>query len=756
MSADVSTLPTVPDPVPALERTELRIGGMTCGACAGRVERKLNKVDGVSASVNYATEIATIDAPSALTTADLQAVVDAAGYSAEPRADESDDLVATAESAHTRDLWKRLAVALVLFIPLSDLSIMFATVPSTRFAHWQWLLVVLAAPVVLYSAWPLHAAALRNARHGTSTMDTLVSTGILVASGFSVYAMFFRSLPIPDGAGVLAAIRASGEIYLDTAAGITVFVLAGRYFEAKAKRRAFGALRSLAALTARDATVLTRAGGELRIPVRELKVGQQVLVRPGETIPTDATVRRGQGAVDRSAMTGEPLPVEVEAGGEVTGGTLLTSGHLVAEVTAVGGDTQLAGMVRLVEAAQADKASVQRLADRVSAVFVPVVFAIALGTAAVWTLLGGSVDDSLSAGLGVLVIACPCALGLATPTALMVASGRGAQLGIFLKGHQALEATRHVDTVVLDKTGTVTTGQMAVAELVVEGIEQQQLLGLVGGLEHASEHAVGRALTATARAQLTELGEVSDFEALVGLGAVGTVAGRHVLVGRPALFAERGLTVPAGLASHVDAQEAHGRTVVLAAVDGVVCAVAALADTVKPTAAAAVTRLHALGLHTVLLTGDNRAAAEQVAAEVGITDVVAGVLPGGKVTEIQRLQAAGARVAMVGDGINDGPALATADLGLAIGTGTDVAIGAADVILVRDDLGSVPDAVELARATLRTIRGNIGWAFGYNVAAIPIAALGFLDPLLAGAAMAFSSLFVVSNSLRLRRFRPDA
>ncbi|MEO6880506.1 MAG: heavy metal translocating P-type ATPase [Mycobacteriaceae bacterium] len=754
MTAEVSTAPSAS--APALERVELRIGGMTCGACAGRVERKLNKVDGVSASVNYATEIATIDAPRTLTVADLQAVVDGAGYSALPRADDSDEVAASADGAHTRDLWRRLAVALVLFIPLSDLSIMFATVPSTRFAHWQWLLVVLAAPVVVYSAWPLHAAALRNARHGTSTMDTLVSTGIIVASGFSVYAMFFRSLPIPDGAGVLEAIRASGEIYLDTAAGITVFVLAGRYFEAKAKRRAFGALRSLAALTARDATVLTRAGGELRIPVRELKVGQQVLVRPGETIPTDATVRRGQGAVDRSAMTGEPLPVEVEVGGDVTGGTLLTSGHLVAEVTAVGGDTQLAGMVRLVEAAQADKASVQRLADRVSAVFVPVVFAIALTTAVVWTLVGGSVDSSLSAGLGVLVIACPCALGLATPTALMVASGRGAQLGIFLKGHQALEATRHVDTVVLDKTGTVTTGQMAVAELVVAGVETEELLALVGGLENASEHAVGRALTAAARAQLAVLPEVTDFEALVGLGAVGTVAGRHVLVGRPALFADRGLTVPAELAAHVVAQEARGRTVVLVAVDSVVCAVAALADTVKPTAAAAVARLHALGLRTMLLTGDNRAAAEQVAAQVGITDVVAGVLPGGKVTEIAKLKAAGLRVAMVGDGINDGPALATADLGLAIGTGTDVAIGAADIILVRDDLGSVPDAVELARATLRTIRGNIAWAFGYNVAAIPVAALGFLDPLLAGAAMAFSSLFVVSNSLRLRRFRPGA
>ncbi|WP_433658356.1 heavy metal translocating P-type ATPase [Nocardia sp. CA-128927] len=736
-------------------RISLAVTGMSCAACSTRVERKLNKIDGITASVNYATGIATIDAVGEITAEQLCAEVDATGFGASPITDRTEPISSAPEDAQVNDLLRRLVVALMAFFPLADLSVMFATIPSTRITGWQLILTVLALPVVVWSAAPFHRKAFANAKVGAASMDTLVSVGVLTATLWSLDTMFLhpnRSGPAPDG--VWAAIWASDAIYLEVAAGVTAFVLAGRYFEAKAKRSAGSALRALAALGAREVTVLTRDGREMRVPIGELVEGQRFVVRPGETIATDGLVVSGESSVDASAMTGESIPVDVDTGMAVIGGTTALTGRLIVEAAAVGADTKLSGMIRLVEQAQTGKARMQRIADRVASVFVPFVFLVTAVTFVVWLATGSGADRAAAAALAVLVVACPCALGLAIPTALMVASGRGAQLGIFIKGHQALEATRDVDTVVLDKTGTVTNGAMSVVAVIEhEPFSAAEVLRLAGAVEAASEHAVAAAITRHARETVDELPSVESFEALPGLGARGLVAGRRVLVGRSRLFDDQGIGIPQDLNRAVRQQERSGRTVVLVAVDGAVVAVIAVADTVKETAAAAITRLHRLGLRVMMFTGDNAYAAQSVADEIGIDDVVAELLPEGKVDLIARMQEQGRRVVMVGDGINDGAALATADLGMAIGAGTDVAIAAADVILVREDLGAVADAIELAHATLRTIKGNLVWAFGYNVIAIPIAALGFLNPLIAGAAMAFSSFFVVSNSLRLRRVR---
>ncbi|HET7739384.1 MAG TPA: heavy metal translocating P-type ATPase [Mycobacterium sp.] len=729
-------------------RIQLQIEGMSCGSCAARVENTLNKLEGVHASVNFATRVATVDAPAEVTSAELSEVVTAAGYPAQPRAEVavSDD---DPDARYARSLLRRLAVAAVLFIPLADLSVMFAVVPDTRFAGWQWALTALAAPIVTWAAWPFHKAALRNARRGAATMETLISIGVTAATAWSLYTVFFGANP-QHRDGVVNALLASDSIYLEVAAGVTVFILAGRYFEARAKSKAGGALRALAALSAKSVTVLLANGVEMEIPAAELKEGQRFIVRPGQSIAADGLVVVGAAAIDMSAMTGESKPVDVAEGGSVIGGTVVLDGRLIIEAAAVGADTHFAGMVRLVEEAQAQKAAAQRLADRISGVFVPSVLALAVLTAIGWLLLTGDVDRAVAAALAVVVIACPCALGLATPTAMMVASGRGAQLGIFLKGHQALEAIRNVDTVIFDKTGTLTTGRATVTAVIPSaGWDRSAVLDLATAVESGSEHVIAQAIVATPNE--AKCSPVTDFHAEAGNGVTGLVDGIPVAVGRPAWVA-RGRVVPADLAVARKAGESRGETVVFVAAGDVVCGVVAIADAVKDSAAAAVAALHRAGLRTMLVTGDNAQTAKVIAAEVGIDEVIADVLPEGKVEAIDALRAQGRVVAMVGDGINDGPALARADLGLAIGRGTDVAIGAADIILVRDDLDTVPMALGLAKATIRTIRMNMFWAFGYNVAAIPIAMAGLLNPLIAGAAMAMSSFLVVSNSLRLKKF----
>lgn len=740
------TTATVPDEA-VTRRFALDVTGMSCGACAARVENKLNKVDGVRASVNFATRVATVEATPEVGVEQLCAVIERAGYQAAPRTERSTTDV-DPDADHARSLLRRLAIAAVLFIPLADLSVMFAVVPDTRFTGWQWVLTALAAPIVTWAAWPFHRAALRNARHGTSTMETLISIGVTAATVWSMYTIFFDHQTY-HAAGVWQALLGSDAIYLEVAAGVTVFVLAGRYFEARARSRAGGALRALAALGAKSVTVLLPDGGEFVLPADELKEGQRFVVRPGEAIAADGLVVSGAAAVDVSAMTGESKPVQTQEGSSVVGGTVVLDGRLIVEAAAVGPDTKFAGMVRLVEQAQAQKADAQRLADRIASVFVPCVLMIAAATAIGWLLADGDVNRAVSAALAVLVIACPCALGLATPTAMMVASGRGAQLGIFLKGHRALEAIRAVDTVVFDKTGTLTTGQPQVVSVVAEGEDDDEILGLAAAVESASEHPVAHAIVSACAGR--EIAEVQDFQAFAGHGVAGSVNGVAVVVGRPA-WVTRERVVPANLAAARKLGESQGQTVVFVAFGDAVRGAICVADAVKESAAGAIAHLHAEGMKTMLLTGDNAATAAAIGAQVGIDDVVAEVLPEDKVGAIDKLREQGRVVAMVGDGINDGPALACADLGLAIGRGTDVAIGAADIILVRDNLDSVPQALGLARATMRTIRVNMIWAFGYNIAAIPIAAAGLLNPLIAGAAMAVSSFLVVSNSLRLRNY----
>jgi cation-transporting P-type ATPase A/B/Cu+-exporting ATPase len=736
---------------------ELLVHGMTCAACAARVEGRLNAIENVSATVNIATEKATVTAPSSVPVRLLVEEIERAGYGAEVASARDEPAEAggeTADAARVSYLRRRLIVALIFFVPLSDLSVLLSLFPAYRFPGWQWVLVVLAVPVAGWAAWPFHRAALKNARHGSSSMDTLVSLGIIAACGWSVYAMF-----VLDGGTVHRSawdelIHASGGgIYLEVAASVTTFLLAGRWYEARARRSAGDAMRELAGAGAKDACVLDDDGTERQVPVAALRPGDRFVVRPGETIAADGAVLFGQSAVDRSMMTGESVPVDVGEGDSVTAGTVAVSGRLIVRAAKVGRDTQLAHLIALVEEAQTQKAAIQRLADRISRVFVPAILVLAAVTLVGWLMAGSTSQQAFSAALAVLIIACPCALGLATPAALVVASGRGAQLGIFIKGYQALESSRSVDTVVLDKTGTVTTGVMAVTGMAqAAGTSRAGLLRHAGAVEQASEHAIAAAISATACRELGSVPHADGFTALPGLGARGVVDGHDAIVGREKLLRDYGLVIPAELAADCAAWERAGRTVVLAGWDGQARGAVAVADTVKPSAAAAVRALRGLGLRTILLTGDNQATAGAVAAEAGIGEVIAGALPGDKVAVISDLQAQGRSVAMVGDGVNDGPALAAADLGLAIGSGTDVAICAADMILLRDDLSAVPEAIKLARATLATIRRNLAWAFGYNIAAIPLAAAGFLNPLIAGAAMAASSVFVVGNSVRLRRF----
>jgi P-type Cu+ transporter len=745
------------------QEVSLSVQGMTCASCAARVEQKLNAIANVSATVNLATERATVRAPASIPAERLVEAVEQAGYSAEvlghgPGGDGPAAARGGADAARVTYLRSRLIVALVFFIPLSDLSVLLSLFPSYRFPGWQWVLVTLAAPVVIWAAWPFHQTALRHARHGSVSMDTLVSLGITAACGWSAYAMFVLDRGQARlSAGYLLLHASGGGIYLEVAASVTTFLLAGRLYEARARRDAGDAMRELAAAGAQDACVLAADGTERQVPVAELAAGQRFVARPGERIAADGEVEFGQSAVDRSMMTGESVPIDVAAGDAVTAGTVVMTGRLVVRAVKVGSDTQLAHLVALVEQAQSQKAAIQRLADRICGVFVPAVLVASGLTLAGWLLAGSTAEHAFSAALAVLIIACPCALGLATPAALMVACGRGAQLGIFIKRYEALESSRAVDTVVLDKTGTVSTGMMAVTGILpAAGVSREDLLRQAGAVEQASEHPVAAAISAAAATELGLLPQATSFVAMPGLGARGSVDGHEVVVGREGLFGQLRMTVPAAVADQCQRWEQAGGTTVLAGWDGQVRGAIAVADEVKPSAAAAVTGLRRLNLRTMLLTGDSLLTAQAVAAETGTDEMIAGALPGQKVAVIRDLQAQGHRVAMVGDGVNDGPALAAADLGLALGTGTDVAISAADLILLRDDLGAVPDAIALARATLATIRGNLAWAFGYNIVAIPLAAAGFLNPLIAGAAMALSSAFVVANSVRLRRFGSPA
>ncbi|MEU8659555.1 heavy metal translocating P-type ATPase [Actinoplanes philippinensis] len=743
--ASTRPLPTAPHQV------ELSIGGMTCASCASRIEKKLNRMDGVTASVNYATEKAFVTYDDAVTPEALIATVEKTGYTAVlPPPPAADDPAAPAEPAdELRALRNRLFTAIALSVPV----IVLAMVPAWQFTYWQWASLTLAAPVVVHGGLPFHRAAWINLRHGAATMDTLVSLGTLAAFGWSLWALFLGTAGEPGMTHPftldIGRTDGSGAIYLEAAAGVTTFLLAGRYFEARSKKRAGAALRALMEMGAKDVTVL-RGTTEFRIPVAQLSEGDRFVVRPGEKIATDGVIEDGASAVDTSMLTGESVPVEVGPGDTVAGATVNAGGRLIVRATRVGAGTQLAQMARLVEQAQTGKAAAQRLADRISGVFVPIVIALAVATLGWWIGAGHGLTAAFTAAVAVLIIACPCALGLATPTALLVGTGRGAQLGILIKGPEALESTRRVDTIVLDKTGTVTTGRMTlVTTVAADGEDPAEVLRLTAAVEAASEHPIAQAIAA---AHDGVLPAVTDFRNREGLGVSGAVDGHDLLVGRPRLLRENGYPLTAGLEEALRAAQESGQTAVVTGWDGRARGVLAVADAVKPTSRAAVSALRGLGLTPVLLTGDNETVARAVAADVGIDEVIADVLPAGKVDVVKRLQSEGRVVAMAGDGVNDAAALAQADLGLAMGTGTDVAIEASDLTLVRGDLRVAADAIRLSRRTLRIIKSNLFWAFAYNVAALPLAMAGLLNPMIAGAAMAFSSVFVVGNSLRLRRF----
>ena len=752
---------TPPPQFPLGAEIELEIGGMTCASCANRVERKLNKLDGVTAAVNYATEKARISVPEGYDPQDLVTVVEQTGYTAALHATpQADTEPAGGQEAQDQEdpeltsLRHRLIGAVLLSVPV----IVISMIPALQFTYWQWAVLTLTAPVVVWAAWPFHRATLINLRHGAATMDTLITVGTVAAFLWSLYALFLGTAGKPgmthEFSLAIGPSDGAANIYLEVAAGVTMFLLLGRYFEKRSKRQAGAALRALMDMGAKDVAVV-RNGAEVRIPAAELTVGEEFVVRPGEKIATDGVVVSGSSAVDASMLTGESVPVEVGEGDAVTGATVNAGGRLLVRATRVGSDTQLAQMAKLVEDAQSGKAEIQRLADRISGIFVPVVIAFAAIVLGAWIGAGFPIEAAFTAAVAVLIIACPCALGLATPTALLVGTGRGAQLGILIKGPEVLESTRRIDTVVLDKTGTVTTGRMTLAEPIpVDGVDAAELLRLAGAVENASEHPIAQAIATGAAEQIGALPAVEQFENLEGRGVRGTVEGRSVLVGRASLQEDQGL--PAQLAEAKERAESRGQTAVVVFWDGRAHGVLVVSDSVKPTSAEAVSQLKGLGLTPLLLTGDNRAAAEQIAAEVGIDEVIAEVMPQDKIDVVSRLQGEGKVVAMVGDGVNDAAALAQADLGLAMGTGTDVAIEASDLTLVRGDLRSAADAIRLSRRTLGTIKGNLFWAFAYNIAAIPLAALGLLNPMLAGAAMAFSSVFVVGNSLRLRSFRSRA
>ncbi|WP_129657953.1 heavy metal translocating P-type ATPase [Rothia halotolerans] len=737
---------------------ELEIGGMTCASCANRIEKKLNKLDGVQATVNYATEKAKVTAPEAYDPQLLIAEVEKAGYAAalpQPRRTEAEETSAGGpEDADPEltSLRQRLIGSIVLTVPV----IAMAMIPALQFTYWQWLSLTLAAPVIVWAAWPFHKAAWTNLRHGTATMDTLISMGTTAAFLWSLYALFFGTAGTPGMVHpfefTLAPSDGAANIYLEAAAGVTMFILAGRYFEKRSKRQAGAALRALLELGAKEVSVL-RDGVEVKIPTADLQVDDEFVVRPGEKIATDGVVVSGTSAVDASMLTGESVPVEISEGDAVTGATVNAGGRLLVRATRVGSDTQLAQMAQLVEDAQTGKAEVQRLADRISGVFVPIVIVIAVATLGAWLGAGFPTVAAFTAAVAVLVIACPCALGLATPTALLVGTGRGAQMGVLIKGPEVLESTRKVDTVVLDKTGTVTSGKMTLTDVIAEpGVDRAELLRFAGALENASEHPIAQAIAAGAVEEGGALPTPEDFANVEGKGVQGVVEGTSVVVGRETLLADWSQRLSPEVAEAKGAAEREGKTVVAVGWDGRARGVLVVADAIKPTSARAIAELKQLGLTPVLLTGDNEAVAREIAGEVGIEQVIAEVLPKDKVDVVSGLQAEGKVVAMVGDGVNDAPALAQADLGLAMGTGTDVAIEAADITLVRGDLRAAVAAIRLSRRTLRTIKTNLFWAFAYNVAAIPVAALGMLNPMLAGAAMAFSSVFVVGNSLRLRGF----
>jgi Cu+-exporting ATPase len=733
---------------------ELQIGGMTCASCAARIEKKLNKIDGVTATVNFATEKARVDYVGYVSPDEFVEAIEQAGYSAElPKPDSPDAQDAPSDEDPTASLRRRLLISLALTVPV----IVMAMIPALQFTNWQWLSLTLAAPVIVWGAWPFHQAAWANLRHGTATMDTLISMGTIAAFGWSIYALFWGTAGMPGMTHpfelTISRTDGTGNIYFEVAAGVTTFILAGRFFEARAKRRAGAALRALLELGAKDVAV-RRNGVEQRIPIDQLVVGDDFVVRPGEKIATDGVVIEGTSAVDASMLTGESVPVEVGPDTQVVGATVNVGGRLVVRANRIGSDTQLAQMAKLVEEAQTGKAKAQRLADKISGIFVPIVIALSVATLGFWLGTGGSVAAALTAAVAVLIIACPCALGLATPTALMVGTGRGAQLGILIKGPEVLESTRRIDTIVLDKTGTVTTGTMTLLDVIAaDGERPDEVLRLAGALEDSSEHPIAKAIARGAREKVGDLPAVEDFGNVEGLGVQGVVDGRAVVVGRQRFLADWSQPLPEELVELTRQAESESKTAVAVGWDGKSRGVLVVADAVKPTSAEAVRQMRALGLTPIMLTGDNAAAARTIASEVGIDDVIAEVLPQEKVETVKRLQGEGKVVAMVGDGINDAAALAQADLGLAMGTGTDVAIEASDLTLVRGDLRAVPDAIRLSRRTLGTIKGNLFWAFAYNIAALPLAAAGLLNPMLAGAAMAFSSVFVVSNSLRLRRFK---